>query len=132
MARRKKKDYGFKPFEKSSGADNRHIRITLDMLESSAWKKLTPYSILIYLNMKARYTGSNENDISLTYTEASELMNPRTFTKSIDQLIELGFIELVEQNWNKRKPNVYGFSEQWRYFGTAKFDVKQRKKKASP
>ncbi len=127
--KRKKKDYGFKPFEKSTNADNRHIRITLDMMESKAWKKLTAHSKMVYQEMKAKYTGSNENNISFTYKEATEIMNERTFTKCIDQLIECGFIKLIEQNWATRKSNIYGFNDQWKLFATAKIEVKPRKKR---
>jgi hypothetical protein len=126
---RKKKDYGFKMFEKSATADNRHIRITLNMMESKAWKKLTVHSRVVYQEMKAKYTGSNENDISFTYKEATEIMNDRTFTKCIDQLIECGFIKLIQQNWTKREPNIYGFSEQWKLYGTNNIEVKPRKKR---
>ncbi|KRE70766.1 hypothetical protein [Paenibacillus sp. Soil750] len=126
---RKKKDYGFKLFEKSTSADNRHIRITLDMMDSKAWKELTAHSRMLYMEMKAKYTGSNQNDISFTYKEALKIMNDRTFTKCIDQLIEYGFIKLLQQNWTKREPNIYGFSEQWKFFGTSKLDVQVRKKR---
>lgn len=129
---RKKKDYGFKPFEKDlTSADNHHIRITRSMLSSKAWKMLTVHSRVLYMEMKNKYTGSNENDISFTYKEALEIMNDRTFTKCIDQLIELGFIKLLEQNWTLRKPNIYGFSDQWKYYGTDKFNVRPRIKRAT-
>jgi len=127
---RKKKDYGFKPFEKDvTSADNHHIRITRSMLSSNAWKTLTVHSRVLYMEMKSKYTGGNENDISFTYKEALEIMNDRTFTKCIDQLIDLGFIKLLEQNWTLRKPNIYGFSDQWKYYGTDKFNVRSRVKR---
>lgn len=129
---RKKKDYGFKPFEKDlSSPDNHHIRLTRSMLSSKAWKSLTMHSKVLYMEMKNKYTGNNENDISFTYKEAMEIMNDRTFTKCVDQLIECGFIKLLEQNWTLRKPNIYGFNDQWKYYETAKFDIKPRKKRVS-
>lgn len=129
---RKKKDYSFKPFEKDvRSADNHHIRITRSMMESKAWKTLSVHSIVLYMHFKAKYTGSNENNISFTYKEAMEIMNDRTFTKCIDQLIECGFVKLIEQNWTTRRPNIYGFNDQWKNFATAKLDVKPRKKRTS-
>lgn len=129
---RKKKDYGFKPFEKEvKSADNHHLRITRNMMESKAWKELSVYSKVLYVEMKNKYTGSNDNDISFTYKEALEIMNARTFTKSVDQLIEFGFIKLVEQNWTTRRPNIYGFNDQWKLYGTNNINVKPRKKRAT-
>lgn len=131
MARRKK-DFGFKPFEKDmSSADNHHIRITRSMLSSKAWKQLSVHSKVLYMEMKSKYTGNNEDDICYTYKEAQEIMNDRTFTKCIDQLIDLGFIKLLEQNWTLRKPNIYGFNDQWKYYGTSKFSVTARRKRAT-
>ena len=129
---RKKKDYGFKPFEKNvRSADNHHVRITRNMMESKAWKELTVHSRVLYMEMKAKYNGTNDNDISYTYTEGTELMSKLTFTKSMDQLIELGFIKIVSQGWNVREPNIYGFHDMWLHYGTKAFEVKPRSKRSS-
>lgn len=126
---RKKKDYGFKSFEKPPIPDNRHIRITLAMMESKAWKQLSSHAKEIYCYMKAKYNGKNENDISITYAEGRDLMNERTFVKYVDQLIESGFIKIIHQGWTTRTPNIYGFSEQWQIYGTGRFNVKERRKR---
>ncbi|CAM4408041.1 hypothetical protein FHS16_001753 [Paenibacillus endophyticus] len=130
---KKRKDFGFKQFETDvRSADKHHIRITRSMMSTGAWKTLTVHSKVLYIEMKNKYTGSNENDISFTYKEAAEIMNARTFTKSVDQLIEYGFIKLIEQNWTTRRPNIYGFNDQWKLFASGKQDVKLRKKRAPP
>ncbi len=132
MARaRKKKDYGLKPFEKDvKSADNHHIRVTRNMMESVAWKALTVYSRVLYIEMKLKYVGSNENDISFTYAEGEALMSKHTFTKSIDQLIDHGFIQIIRQGWSIREPNIYGFHIMWQQFGTKHFSVNSRRKRA--
>lgn len=124
----KKKDYGLKPFEVVSG-DQRHLRIGLSMMESKAWKKLSKNSVVVYLYFKSKYNSNlhNENDLSFTYSEARQLMNARTFTKCIDELIEYGFIKLIQQNWALRKPNIYGLSDQWKFYGTKLHEVKPRR-----
>lgn len=130
MGKRKPKDYGFKPFEKEPIPDNSHIRITLNMMRSRAWKELTAHSKELYGEMKAKYNGSNENDISFTYAEGELLMNKKTFTKSLDQLIDLGFIKVVRQSWTTRECSIYGFHTMWQYYGTHKFEVKSRLKRS--
>ncbi|ANY69735.1 hypothetical protein BBD42_27015 [Paenibacillus sp. BIHB 4019] len=130
MSRKKKKDYSFRPFEKAtSSIDNHHIRITRNMMESVAWKELSVHAVVLYLAMKTKYTGSNENDISFTYAEGEKLMNKATFTKSMDQLIENGFIQIIRQGWSIREPNIYGFHTMWQLFGTKHFEVKPRIKR---
>lgn len=125
---RKQKDYGFKPFEKASIPDNRHVRISMNMMESKAWKELTAHSVLLYLHMKTKYTGNNEDNIMFKQEEGEKLMARNTFTKSIDQLIDLGFIRLVEHHVHTRFANIYGFHNMWQYYGSDKFNIKSRTK----
>jgi hypothetical protein len=79
--------------------------------------------------MKKKYNGQNEDNFSYTYAEGKKLMNERTLIKSIDHLIDLGFIRLVNQGRASGEPNSYAFSDQWQYFGTDNFAVIQRVKK---
>jgi len=113
----KKKDYGFKPHEKDiRSQDNHHVRITRNMLQSLAWQELTPYAVIIFIFIKAKYTGNNDDNLSFTYAEGAKLMNKRTFTKGVNLLIKYGFITLVEQNRHKKKANIYGLSDQWQRY----------------
>jgi hypothetical protein len=129
---RKKKDYGFRPEEKVPGPDNRHLRITMSMMESQAWKQLSVHAMVLYLHIKAKYTGHNMDDISFTYAEGEELMNKLTFTKALDQLIDYGFIRVIRQSWTSREPNIYGLHSMWQHFGTDKFSVQPRRKRDAP
>jgi len=129
--KKKYKDYGFKPFEKAPIPDNSHIRITMNMMRSKAWKELSAHSIVLYMEMKAKYTGHNENDISFTYSEGEALMNKKTFTNSLDQLIDFGFIKVIRQSWTTRECNIYGFHSMWQHYGTKMFAVTPRIKRKS-
>lgn len=128
---RTKKDFEFKPFE-SMTKTAKYLRITNNMMESKAWNQLSCYAMVIYLHIKSKYNHNNADNISLTYSEAGKLMNKRTFTKAIDELINHGFIELLEQNWTARRPNIYGLSSMWQHYGTSCFKVKQRQKREAP
>ncbi|WP_339820502.1 hypothetical protein MKZ15_05650 [Paenibacillus sp. FSL R7-0216] len=125
---RKKKDYGFKPFEGTS-TKGRHLRITLSMMESKAWKELSVHSIALYIHMKAKFNYDNEYNISFTYAEGEQLMTEQTFSKSLDQLNDLGFIKVIKSGWTTRTATIYGFSDQWKYYGTDKFIVTPRPKR---
>lgn len=42
--------------------------------QTGAWRSLAPYSRLLYVEIRGRYNGSNNGDISMSYREAEELL----------------------------------------------------------
>jgi outer membrane receptor for ferric coprogen and ferric-rhodotorulic acid len=123
--------YQFRDFESIITKGRvKHIRITDNMMASAAWQSLSVYSRVVYMELKRKYVYGNENNISFTYAEAVKIMNSRTFTKYVDELVNHGFIT-VDQNWTARQPNIYGLSAMWRFYGTPKFTVKSRIKRLS-
>lgn len=129
MSKKYVKKYQFKSFESKSPNPSHYARITDNMVKSPAWKALSGQSVNVYLLLKMKFTGGNEQDISLTYKEAHEYMNQRTFTRAIDDLIEHGFVKIVRQAWTSRECNIYGFSDAWQYFGTPQFKFAPRVKR---
>ena len=91
------------------------------MLSSDAWHKLDPYAIAVFNHIAIKFKGNNKNDLSLTYAEASWLMGSHRFKKSIDMLVEFGFIDIVRSGGVWKRCNIYALSERWRLFGTDKF-----------
>lgn len=120
MPKKRKELFEFRPFE-SVNKHDKHLRITNSMMESKAWVSLSTHSMILYIYMKKKYNFNNADDISFTYKEGKELMSKAVFTKSLDQLIECGLIDVVEQNWSSRKCNIYGFSARWHKYGTSDF-----------
>lgn len=123
-----KTQYDFKPFESESKKPKHYIRITDNMMDSKAWKGLSCQAIVIYMNIKKKYNFTNENNLSFTYKEGLEIMNKRTFTKAMDNLIDNGFIHIVRQGLLKQC-SIYGLSDEWQYFGTNAFKVISRVKR---
>lgn len=125
MAKQKKKLY--EPFE-SSNTNGKFHKLADDMIKSKAWKEMTLIEKALYYEFKFKYTKhrdgtDNKNDLSMPKSEYTKLMNDRTFGKAIDRLIDLGFIKVIECRWTTRECTIYGFSEQWKYYGTDKFNV---------
>lgn len=133
---KKAKTWKFKNFE-SATSEGRFVRVAGDMLESQAWKKLDAFDQVLYLHIKNKFRVnqrgvSNERNISFTYREGQELMSKARFTKSLDKLIEVGFIDL-EQHWrHAKKPTIFGLSARWREYGTASFKKATRSKAKCP
>ena len=95
--------------------------LTEKMMQSEAWANLDPYAIAAFVHIAIKYKGNNKNDLSLTYAEASCLMDTHRFKKSIDMLVEFGFIDIVRSGGVWKKCNIFALSERWRLFGTDKF-----------
>jgi len=133
MSKLAKKKATFQRWESKTGND-KYYRICQSMFTSKPWLELSIYAHEVYSLMKQKYTRNdskgtdNKDDISLTYAETSAVMNKKTFTKAIDELIEHGFIKLVILGRIVRKTNIYGFSEMWEYYGTPKFQITPRPK----
>lgn len=134
MAKVNREFWKFKNFEsKFKGEKQKHLRLTDSMLLSDAYYNLSSNAKVVYQEMKRKYNGSNENDISLTYREAKEhlRMDSRAFTKAIDNLLECGFIKLIHQGWHKADPTIYGFSSEWQKYGTSEMNASKRVKRSS-
>ena len=95
--------------------------LTREMMQSIAWRKLDTYAIAAFIHIAIKYNGKNRDDLSLTYAEAKQLMAAHRFKKSIDMLVEFGFIDLVRSGGVWKKCNIFALSERWRLFGTDKF-----------
>jgi hypothetical protein len=142
----KKKKLNYESFE--TRGNSYFISLYNDMLNSEAWKKLNAHDIKLYLYFKTKYhrkvingiiENSNRDDITFpkkTYGSKpdqigyEDIMNQRTFFKSIDNLIELGFIRVIQNRWTTREATIYGFSDMWKYYGTEKFKISHRDRRA--
>lgn len=66
------------------------------MMNTAAWRSLTPSQRSIYIEIAARYTGINNGYISLSVREAAALchINKDTASRALKVLQERGFIEI--------------------------------------
>jgi hypothetical protein len=118
---RKKKDYGFKPFQKMPGSiDKKFTRIHESLFESKAWGDLTVHAQILYISMIRKYNGSNERNIMFKQDEGEKIMGKNTFHKCIKELVSHGFIDYVEHNKFTRLANIFGFSTNWHSFTPSK------------
>ena len=122
MARKRK----FNPnnFE-NVGKSNLSAVLYASMLQSPAWYALSPKAKELYTYMKLQLYGQAPLD-SEKYGAGAFVFNQAMYTKTYpiyktgaqfrrdrDQLIEYGFIEMVECGRFTRTKNVYRFSAKW-------------------
>jgi DNA-binding transcriptional regulator YhcF (GntR family) len=67
-------------------------------ISSPAWRSLTPTARVLYVELKRRYNGSNNGDITLSHREAVKALNlhRNTVGKHYKELQVAGFIEETE------------------------------------
>ncbi|MNP27172.1 hypothetical protein D3C76_1200630 [compost metagenome] len=113
----KAKDYGFKPFQKMPGTQQKKFhKFHESLFESPAWNGLTIHSKMLYIEMSRKFNGTNESEILFLQKEGVQIMGKNTFHKCIKQLVDHGFIEYVQWNKYNSLANVYGFSTRWHTF----------------
>jgi hypothetical protein len=95
-------------------------------LKSEAYKKLSHASFRAYVHIKNKYNGQNGDNLSFTYKEASKIMNPHTYSKALDQLVDLGFIDIVRSGHLYNICNLIALSDRWKDYGTEKYKKGKR------
>jgi hypothetical protein len=73
-----------------------HVRLHHWLLDSPAWRTLTPQARAIYIALVRRYNGSNNGRIGLSIREAARecRLSKNTVPRAIHELIDHGFLEL--------------------------------------
>jgi hypothetical protein len=117
----------YEPFE-SYKENGRFIKWACDMQSSPAWEQLKISQIGLYLILKSKFTlvsgEFNTNNISFPKSEWIKYYSRKPpFDKDIDALINLGFIRVIIYQANLKKPTIYGFSDQWKFYNTEEFNV---------
>lgn len=121
------------PFESNYLVNKNHkyTKICDDMMESKAWQDLSPRAMGLYLILKKKFVSknggleTNQNDISIVYDDYYQKLykSKNTLFKDVDSLIDHGFIKVVRHGKLARIPNLYGFTDTWKKYGTKDFFV---------
>lgn len=129
-------------FPRSSG-----IMLYWDILNSRAYEELTRSEITVFnvFYLKRKFAQEpkkkstkrtrrdrpvvNNGEIVFTYGEAEGYgINASTFTRAIDKLVKVGFIDIAEPSPGFKQPTKYATSERWKSYGNPGYVETQRKK----
>lgn len=129
-----KKSYRPKSFESNGAKNDTSSNIYMSMLMSESWQKLTKNQQLLYVYCKAQYYAEKRKPkpqlVQLTEEELCQCFtmnkskwcglyhlykdgNQNGFIKDMKALIDLGFIDIVENGKNTRTKSIYKFSSKW-------------------
>jgi len=120
----------------------RNVYLSWEILDSGAFKELSPSAIRILLRFLQKRTWSKvgkgvrsrnvyENGgLVFTYAEAASMgIKNTTFYEAIMRLVEVGFIDLEHQGGAYGQDySRYAISERWRDYGTENFKEVEKKR----
>lgn len=90
------------------------VPIPHTMAHSAAWRSLGGASVKVYIELRSRYYGTNNGDLSLSYAEAARLLNmgKTTIKNAFDELTEKGFIiRMREGHWYGRRAATWAVTD---------------------
>ena len=93
----------------------RHVRLYHWLLRSEAWQSLSPNARALYIEIAARYNGSNNGRIHFSIREAADVLGigKNAAAKALAQLQERGFIVVAKRGgFNLRYKNQ--MATEWR------------------
>lgn len=101
-----------------SGKAPRHVRLYFHLLESPAWRSLDPVARALYVELSARYNGSNNGRIAYSVREAAEALQSSraTASRAFTKLADRGFIvacQLGAFRTKKRHATEWRLTEHW-------------------
>ena len=90
------------------------VPIPVDMARSAAWRSLTGTAVKVYIELRSRYNGGNNGDLSLSLDEAARLLGigKATAQRAFAELEKKGFIKLTKRGrWYGRMASTYAATD---------------------
>lgn len=112
MARGRKVPFANWETTKPNGIEDRYIRNGNTFMLHKATLSLSHASFRVYQYMKLESGGARE--FEFPYSKFKYIVSKDGFRGALKELVDKGFIEIVERGNTTRKPNVYRFSTRWR------------------
>lgn len=102
----------FRPYE-GRFPDDKHLRLTKDMLMDPAYMELSSSAKVLYQYMKMWACG--RDTVTYSASMAKGLIDAKTFRKARDELVEAGFIDYINQYRARdmRETAEYQVSSRW-------------------
>ena len=106
-------------------ADNKqYVKLDYDLLHSEARKSLSLPARETYTQIKRARNSRNQRGMIINRTDDyiafgfsdSDGMSKPTFRKAVSELIEKGFIDLVDPGGLPNRKAAYAISDNWRHF----------------
>lgn len=90
-----------------------HVLIRQSLMQTAAWRSLDPVARAVYIDIAAKYDGSNNGKIAYAVRQGGEALNAskNTVALALERLQERGFISPVVKGAFSRKSH---HATEWR------------------
>jgi len=112
--RTKKTPFNYWQTTIDNGYEKRYIRMGNSLMLHPSILGLNPLAYKIYTYMLLECGGKAE--FEFPYAKFRKIASKDGFQKAVKELVEVGFIDVVQRNANLRKPNLYRFSVRWKNY----------------
>jgi len=104
-----------KPKHKAGDKDNRerYVALYYDELESMAFKTLSPNAVWLLLQYRAQWNGTFDR-LVLPFGKVNWKLTFKAFDLARRELIDAGFLRVVETGGLYGKPTIYALSDTWK------------------
>jgi len=99
------------------------VMLPNELINSKAWKELSCYARVVYIEIKHKYNGKNDDNLSYTYREGIEIMSSKRLTKALGELVNNGLIDVVRSGGLYRKCTIFGLSDRWKSYDQENFKI---------
>lgn len=105
------------PFEawetkNDNGVEKRYFRMGASLMASEAMRNLSPSAFKVYCYMRIESAGNRS--FKFPHAKYRSYMSKPTFQKAKQELVNKGFIDVIQNNKNLRQANIYAFSDRWK------------------
>ena len=75
-----------------------YIKIPYTMIRHHAWRSLSPPAIKVWIELRSRFNGRNNGDLSLGLDEGARLlgMSKSTVSRALKELADKGFTKMTK------------------------------------
>ena len=90
------------------------VPIPYEMAQSDAWRSLSGAAVKVYVELRSRFNGGNNGDLSVSMNEAKRLlhMGKATASRAFDELEEKGFIDKIRAGqWYGKQATTWAVSD---------------------
>ena len=102
-----------KPFKPAKDPRGAHVRVYWEVIDSNAWRCLTPSDQRVYVALLRQMTSTNNGDLSLPAKVAKShgIKSETTLAKSLRALVSVGLIAITVKGGStpdgQRRPTLY-------------------------
>ena len=84
------------------------------LLKDPSWRAISSSAKVVYIYMRSKFNTSTFGEVSLAYSEISDMMSTKTISRAFKELLDKGFIEKTKHG------GLYGGVCKYKFIGEFK------------